>query len=453
MKAIITNKNIHDYLDNEQFEFIESTLKTMDPADIADICEDLSREHQKLLFSLLDFELASEVLSEIEPEDADDIAELIPPAKLAKILEEMAPDDTVDLFNDLEDEEKKNAWNFLSKDKKEEIQNLTSYDEDSAGGLMTPEFCAIPANSTVQKAISIISKADFSDPIAMIFIVNNQNKLIGNIWISDLLAKEKNSIIQDAMEENPIYSRVDEDRENVAYKFKKYNLYAIPVIDDNDILIGRITVDDVVDVIFDEADENMAHISGAPDIEQHEESPLLIVKLRLPWLLITMFAGLVISLIVRTIGEMPNAETLAIFVPAIMAMGGNTGMQSSAVAIRKIALFGDKFDKLLALFKRELLVGLMMGVVCGVITGGIVYSTIILFDATTSQPPLNLALIVSVSMLFAMTFAATAGAIMPILLHRFKIDPAVASGPFVTTGNDIAASIIYFFMCSILLNI
>ncbi len=447
----INEDEIRELLANKSYEEIRKVLGTLDPADIADTFEELDSIEQKQLFIILDEDVSSEILSEISSEDIDDIVDVISPEKLAAILEDMAQDDAADIYKHLNPDKVASINICLDRETQQKLRVLAGYEDDSAGGLMTPEFCAVSSQTTVQKAISFIAEGEFTDPISMIFIVDKSKILVGCIWISDLLTKKKSSSMEEVMDQNIIYSEVDEDQEDIARRFRKYDLYAMPVVNSNKELVGRITVDDVVDVIYEEANEDYGHMAGAPDIERHEESPLQIVRLRLPWLLITMFAGLIISVIVHEIANLGNAESLAIFVPAIMAMGGNTGMQSSAVAIRRIALENSAFDKLLNLFFRELSVGVLMGLVCGISTGVIVYFSVTYFGADTTQTPFKLSSIVGVSMCVAMTFAAAAGAIIPILLHRFKIDPAVASGPFITTGNDVAASLIYFIMCMSLL--
>ncbi len=447
----LDNHNIEKLLKEKHYDLLLSKLSALEPADAADIFETLEADSLKILFSKLDNETASEILSEIEDGELEDVVDAISDDDLSEIIDEMPLDEATDIIGELEDDEKEEVLESFNDEKRAEIEGLLLYDEDSAGGLMTPEFCAMNSNFTVQQAITKLTASEFSDPISMIFIVDGKEKLIGSIWVSNLLAKPKSLRLHQVMEENPICSLVDEDQEDIAYKFRKYDLYAMPVVDKKNILVGRITVDDVMDVIYEEADENMAHMAGAPDIEKHEESPFAIVRLRLPWILITMVAGLLISVIVEKISGLKNADSLAAFVPVIMAMGGNTGMQSSAVTIRRLALSGDEYDMIFKVFMRELFVGIMMGLVCGLCSALIVYTTLNICNAETANSYYALAGIVGFSMWVAMSFAATAGAVCPIILNKFKIDPAVASGPFITTGNDLAASVIYFMLCYILL--
>jgi magnesium transporter len=255
------------------------------------------------------------------------------------------------------------------------------------------------------------------------------------------------------MDPDPVFATVNQDQEEIARSFRKYDLHVMPVIDEERRLVGRITVDDVMDVFHEEASEDLARFAGAPDIESNELAPLAIVRLRLPWLLITMFTGLVISVIIQRMTGLTSIEGLAAFVPVIMAMGGNTGMQASAVTVRSIALGEIRFDELFSVFGREIRVGIMMGIACGLVTAVVVWFNLNFFHAPMTISTLRLSSIVALSMCMAMTFASFAGTLLPILLHRLKIDPAVASGPFVTTGNDLSASLIYFAMCYFLLRL
>ena len=451
----ITEDEVKQLLQAGDSDTLRDKFSGVDPADVADFFKELSSKDLEQLFKVLSPELASEVILEMEPEDVDEVVDSLTATQLAEMIEEMAPDDAVDFYSDLEQDEQNSVLLHLGDDERLKLKELLEYEEDSAGGLMTPEMCAVSDKTTVEQCLRLISDADFSDPISTVFVVDQDRHLIGSIGISYLLAESRNALMGELkrLDHNPVYARSDEDQENIARKFRKYDLFVMPVVDDSLRLIGRITVDDVMDVMNEEAEEDIAHMAGAPDIEHHVESPVSIVGLRLPWLMITMTAGMVISVIVNGIIGLKGAGTLAAFVPVIMAMGGNTGMQSSAVVIRSIALGQIKFDRLFTVFLREIKVGIMMGGVCGLIAAVMIFINLYYLSTVQLAMPeiLRFSGVVSVSMCAAMTFAAFAGTLMPILLHRFKIDPAVASGPFVTTGNDLSASVIYFIMCYFLL--
>lgn len=452
-QAVLHKEELEKLLESRNSEELKKKLAHTDPADVADLLEELDTDDMEKVFSILDDEIASEVIVEMEQGDVDDVVEKLSPEKLAAIIAEMAPDDAVDFFSDLDRDEQKEVWKLLDKEDRQKIRSLLDYEEDSAGGIMTPELCAVVSSATVQQAFNALAETDFSDPISMIFVVDEDQRLLGAISISHLITKPKNALMKEVAEPCPVVAMVDEDQENIANNFRKYDLYVMPVVDENNKLVGRITADDVMDVMHEEANEDFARMAGAPDIEHNEDSPFRIVKLRLPWLMITLFTGIIISAIVQKIIGLKNAENLAAFVPVILAMGGNTGMQASAVTVRSIALGEIGFGKLFMVMMREVLVGFIMGAVCGFFVAVMVFSSLHFFPAEQTQPALKLSFIIGISMCVAMTFAAVTGSVMPIFLNQLRIDPAVASGPFVTTGNDLSASLIYFFMCYILLSI
>lgn len=453
-KRKFNKKAFRKLLKQQQFEELRNTIAATDPADLADILEELRAEEVEQAFDILDNETASEVIVEMETGDAEDVIESLPPARLAGILREMAPDDAADFFNELDQKDQDEILPFLNNKERQELKELTEYDDDSAGGLMTPEVCAVASNATVEQAISAMTKAEFADPITMIFVVDSEYHLTGSIHISELIAKPCTAKIADVITKDIITAHVDDLRQDIALKFRKYDLYVMPVVDDDGKLVGRITADDVMDVMDEEAADDIAKLAGAPDIETKEDSPLTIVRLRLPWLMITMMSGTLVSLVVQQIINIHGAEKLTAFVPVILAMGGNTGMQASAVTIRSIALGEIELDRLMNVFGRELRIGAMMGIICGILAGMIVWLNLTVFgNVVISTPMPTLMAIVGISMFIAMTFAAFSGTMLPIVLNQFKIDPALASGPFVSTSNDLSASLIYLLICSILLNL
>ena len=450
--AHLDKKIIQQLLEDKKFDELRHQFSCTDPADVADVLEEFESNELELVFSILDNEVASEVLSEMDSEEVEDVIYSLPPSRLAKVMEEMAPDDAADLFNELDAKEQNRILHFFDPAKKKEIQELALYEEDTAGGLMTPEFCAVSSEVTVQQAIGALAEADYSDPITSVFVVDQQGHLVGDINISELISKPGKALVKEVIDPDPVFAFVDEDQMEVAQKVRKYDLLVIPVVDRDKKLIGRITVDDVIDVIDEEASEDMARMAGAPDIEHNESSPLSIVRLRLPWLLITMVTGTLVSFVIQKITDIDRAVCLVAFIPVILGMGGNTGMQATAVTIRSIALGEIKFSRLAGIFRREMLVGAIMGTVCGVLISVVVWVNLSYFAKVDPGISLfRLITVVACSMFSAMTFAALTGTVFPIVLHRLNIDPAVASGPFVSTGNDLSASLIYLVMCYFML--
>ena len=450
----LTTDEIRELLERKQFERLRTRFGETDPADVADLLNDCNSDEIERIFAILDNETASDVIVEMESDEVDEVVESMPPERLAELMREMAPDDAADFFNELSDGEKSQVLTRLDPSEQEKLCRLSNYDHDSGGGLMTPELCAVSGDATVKEAINSLITAESSDPISMIFAIDQHRHLLGATHISDLIAHPATAKVKDIIDPHPVFAYVDDDQESIARNFRKYGLYGMPVVDRDMTLIGRITVDDVMDVLDEEVAEDIAHMSGAPDIEHRAESPFRIVRLRLPWLLITMFTGMLVSLVVDRIIGLKGAAVMAAFVPVILGMGGNTGMQSTAVTVRNIALGEIQINRLLFISIREIFVGAMMGLVCGIIAALAVAINLTCIAKTAPVYPLfKLCGVVGVSMLSAMTFAALSGTLLPIMLNRMKIDPAVASGPFVSTSNDLSASLIYLTMCILLLSI
>ncbi len=447
----LTIEEIEKALDHGMEADVKEFLTSLEPADAAEALSQGSPELRAKALSVLAHEPAADILVEFDENDAEATINHMPPETVAALLGEMASDDRVDMFRLVNGKRRGNVLEALSAADRMELNKLLGYEEDSAGDLMTPELCSIRADATVQEAIRAIASREFDDPISMIFAVDKDGRLAGAISVSELLSKPRGSKISDVIDEVPAFAGPDEDQESVAHNFRKYDLYVMPVVDKDGRLVGRITADDVMDVLQEEAVEDIAHMAGAPDMELNEDSPFRVASLRLPWLLITMCSGLIISVIIQKMIGLTKVEGLAAFVPVIMAMGGNTGMQASAITVRGIALGEIEFGKLARIFAKEMLVGMLMGCACGLVTGGIVWANLTFFGGSASVSPEKLAGIVAVSMCMAMTFAALSGTLMPIILHKLRIDPALASGPFVTTGNDLSASTIYFLICYLLL--
>jgi magnesium transporter len=330
----------------------------------------------------------------------------------------------------------------------EEVRELLQYDEDTAGGIMTSDFVAVDADMTAAEAIDYIGSLELEEPIYYLYVVDSEKRLTGWVQLWELLRKpNRDKPLSELAIQEPIFVHPETDQEEVARLASKYDLSSLPVVDQKNRLIGRVTVDDIMDVIEEEASEDIFKLAGSSDSELEDTSPIQACKARLPWLLITLGTGFVSSLILKSfIAHLTMAEIIALsfFVPIIMAMGGNTGIQSSTLIIRGIALGASHSRRIIKIITHEIIAGATMGIICGT-TIGIWAEFVIRHNQTApSAPPAYLALTVGIALFSAMTFAAVFGAIVPVLLNRFKIDPAVASGPFVTASNDIFALLIYY---------
>ena len=449
----INVNQLRDLLEEERWEAFRKAIGKMDPADVADLVEDLPPEQREDALRVLDPETASDVLAELDGPYIDSVVGELPSRDIAVLADHMAPDDAADLIADLDEEQSAAVLAAMDPEEQREIRDLLAYAEDTAGGLMTPETLALPKSATVDEALRLAAENPLSDPVFYIYVLEEPDgPLVGYVSVQDLLAARREQPLAELLRDECVFCTTDEDQEAVAKTFRRYNLWVMPVVDENRRLVGRITVDDVMDVLHEEADEDLSHMVGAPDLEEEEDSLFGMTRLRLPWLMITLFAGLLNSLVISAMMRVTRIEALAIFVPAILAMGGNTGMQSSALCIRGITLDDTKYNRLWNVVRREVGVGICLGIICGIIMGLTVWIVLTVSGmGNLSRSPMRLALVVGVAMTSAMSFSSCYGALVPIFLHRLKVDPALASGPFITTSNDLSATLIYFLTCAVLL--
>jgi magnesium transporter len=452
----ISFQTLQRLLAEGRWEEFRTHASRMDPADLADFVEDLeSDEQREEVFRQLDLETASDMLVEMEPRVVDDLMEDLPSDEIAHLADKMAPDEAADFLGDLDESKSAEVLAAMEPDGRDEVAGLLRHEEDTAGGLMTTEVLSCTERELAGVVRDRAVRADFSDPVLYVYVVAPEDgKLLGYVSLHDLIAANPDLPVGGMANREYVFSVTTEDQQEVARRFRRYDLWVMPVVDERHRLVGRVTVDDVIDVVHEEADEDLAHMAGAPDIEEEEESPLGIARLRLPWLLITMFAGLLNSVVIRTMMHVTTQEMLAIFVPPILAMGGNTGMQSSAVCVRGLALDERKYGRIWGIVWREVRVGLCLGLICGLLAGSTVWAGMAwLGSSAQSLPPLRLAITVALAMANAMVFASSFGSIVPILLHRAGIDPALASGPFISTSNDLSATLIYFGTCAVVLGL
>lgn len=458
-------EEIRSLLAHDKVERLNELLVTLDPADLADLLEWLEPEARETVFRMLDDELASHVVAELEHQALEAFVEDLSQEEIARILANMAPDDAADFMEELELplESERQLLAMMPDESRQKLADLMRYEEYSGGSIMTPERCALPADTTVQDAVKAIGAAELSDPIMYVYVVEPKTGvLLGYVYLSEIMGKLQLSghgeeIRLDSMiHECPVWAKPGDDQEEIARDFRKYNLWVMPVVDEKHRLVGRITADDIMDVIQEEADDDMARMVGVSDFEELESSPVKSARARLPWLLVTMLFGLVNSLLFGQIQE--HTMTVAvIFVPVLMAMGGNTSMQSTAIIIREIAL-GRCQGRIRRLLTDQLSAGVMMGVVAAAIVWCGTFLLLTIFPNYMLNPQgvaetttVSMASAVSTAMFVGMVFASVFGSVVPIVLERLQVDPAVASGPFVTTSNDISSSLIYFGICLMIL--
>lgn len=363
----------------------------------------------------------------------------------AEMLSHMYTDDAVDVLNELDDKHRESYLEMMDDDVVDEINELLGYAEDTAGSIMTTEYVAIPEASTVETAMTILRKeAPNAETIYYIFVVDEAHRLTGVVSLRDLIIADPKARIHDIMNERVVMVHVKDDQEEVAQIMKDYNFLATPVINDAGVLLGIITVDDIIDVIDEEASEDYSKLAGISDMDKFDINPFQSAAKRLPWLVILLFLGmLTANLMGQFEATLEKVALLAIFIPLIAGTSGNSGTQALAVAIRGIATGDLEDESKLKLLVRELFTGMIMGVVCGLLIIGIVYFW---------KGELLLGMLVGAAICCSIIVATLAGSFIPLLMHRLKIDPAVASGPFITTLNDITSILIYLGLATVFLS-
>lgn len=417
-------------------QFLMKLIDEMRPADLADLVEHLDRTERLYVFDLLEPEGAGDVLVEIEAPVQERIISDLDNQAITEIVKELDSDDAADLVGDLPAHRAKEIIEILEEDVTSDLGKLLPYPEDTAGGIMALEFVAVKANSTIGEAIETIRSArDEVENIFYIFVIDELDRLAGIISMKNLLLESPEKRVRDIMSPEVIYTDVNKDQEDVAHLFKKYDLVSVPVVDEHHRLVGRITHDDIIDVIEEEVDEDITLMAGVIHQELAEESTIRISRARLPWLIAGLFGGILAAVVINQFeASLQTVLALSFFFPVIMAMGGNTGTQAATVAVRGLAT-GD--ISLMNMGRRlwvELKVALVNGLICGILLGAIVGFWLSNYA---------LGSIVALSLVLIVLNSGFIGAAVPLILKKWQIDPALATGPFVTTSNDILSLLIY----------
>lgn len=441
-------KHIFDLIDDDQINFAVTEILKLAPADIAEIIEDCPIAILSQIFIALPQNLKPDVLSELDTEIAAAIVEMLPSETASSIFTEMDPDDAADVLSELNSETQSEVIEGMDDDEADDVRMLMSYPEDSAGGIMTTDLISMSPDHTIRDVLDAITGWEEDDHVHQVYVVSSDNKLLGIVSIWKLLCqKNRATPLSNLMTTQFQTVHYDLDQEAVARLLAKYDLSVIPVVNDDNELLGRVTSDDVIDVIQEEAEEDIFRLAGSDDEELHNTSIFKSCMIRLPWLCVTLLGGCITaSLLTHYTQYFKSVLVLASFIPNVMAMGGNTGLQSSILLVREIATGTTQNRALNRLIFHELRTGALMGFICG--TGLFLLSTLIISLQAPSSPDFppawELGTVVGVSLFAAMSFASAFGAVIPLVLHRFKIDPAVASGPFISVINDISALLIYY---------
>ena len=415
-------------------------------ADLAEIVDELSIDEGIYLIKLLDSEKTSDVLTEVDEDIRESILELLSVKEIAEEVEELDSDDAVDLIAKLPEARQAAVIAQIEDDgRAQDIQELLAYDEDSAGGLMAKELVKVNENWTVTKCVrEMRTQASEVKRVHSIYVVDDENKLIGRLSLKDLLTANDKAKVKSVYIPKVDYVSISEQGEEVAKLMAKYDLEAVPVVDDEKKLLGRITIDDIVDFIKEEADKDYQLAAGIASDVEADDSIVELTRARLPWLILGLFGGLGSVFILEGFEQVmqhPSYKTLFFFTPLIAAMAGNVGVQSSAIIVQGLAndiVKGSLFNRLI----KE--VGLSL-------INGIALSTLLLVFGYFTGLETSVSLTIALSMLCVIVVSALVGTFVPIILDRNNIDPAIATGPFITTSNDIFGIFLFFYIAKVIL--
>lgn len=428
--------------DNEQ---LKATLKEYHASEIAILFESIAKEDRQRIINLLDVEIASEVISEMHEEaHPEELLLQLHPDKRTEIVEELDYDDATDIISQLEEHEQKEILEDLSEDDASNIRNLMRYDEETAGGLMNTEFIKINLNLTKKDAIDeIIRQSEEIEEFYTVFVVDNENVFKGIVSLKDIIKAKGNAKITEMVKSDVVYVRPETDQEEVAKLISQYNLTSIPVVDAEMKLLGRVTFDDVIDVLEDENTEDFLKISGVSEDEELSGNWIEAVKSRLPWLIINLGTAFLASSVVRHYHDTINQLTvLSAYMVIIAGMGGNAATQALAVTVRRISLYDLTDNQSYRTVLKEFMVGLINGAVTGLI--------ILIFAYFFDSNPM-LGLVIFLAMTGNLVIAGITGSSIPLILKRIGIDPAIASSIIITTFTDVFGFLLLLGLASKLL--
>ena len=416
-------------------------------ADIAEILNELSIDQAIYFVKNIESEKSADALAELNEDLREKILEKLSPTEIANEIEELDTDDAADMIAELSSEKKEKVMSKISdSDHLKDIKELLTYSEDTAGAIMAKELVKVKESLSVLKCIDYMrAQAENVTRVHSIYVVDNSDKLLGRLSLKDLLTVNSEAKVKDIYIPKVDFVYVNQSIEDTAKIMSKYDLEAIPVVSENKILLGRITIDDIVDIIKEEANKDYQLAAGIFNEVEADDGILQLTKARLPWLILGLIGGLGAVFILQDYEEImnkPELRTLFFYTPLIAAMAGNVGIQSSAIIVQGIANDNIKGSLIMRLFKET---GLSL-------INGIILSLILILFGFMIKQELILSLTVSISMVGVIIIAALVGTFIPIILNKRGIDPAIATGPFITTANDIFGIFLFFYFAKSVLN-
>jgi len=438
-------QTIRKFIRKDAIDNVCNIVKKLHPADIAKIAQNLAPDERVVLIKAIsDIKLRAETIEYLDDYSvAADILSHFSPQEIANVLENISVDKAVDIFDELDEELAEEVQNHLDSKVKEEMMALAKYAEDTAGGIMNPDFFAIDKDMTVEEAIEAIRKASKEKRIIYVYVVNKHRHLIGVVTLRALITADKNEKIESITNTNVISVRTDMDQEDVAKIVEKYDLLSIPVTDNKNRLVGVINVDDIIDVIREETTEDIYKLAGTSEDEMEEVSVFSIIKYRAPWLVMSLIGESISGSVLKFFdGTLKSAISLSFFMPLIMALGGNTGQQSQTIVVRALAI--GKFDEsgIWIIIKKQIKTALSIGAL---------FSFLGFAMAFVFQHNVHLAIVVALSLFLSMFLSTMIGAMLPVGLKKLSVDPAVAASPFISALNDIMGLFIYLLIATLMI--
>jgi len=430
---------IKELLSQNKKEQLKKIFYDYEPIEIVEILKEFSLKDKVFLFSLLDIDFAADIFEKTDKGDQLTLLGAFDKTRKAKILDEVAPDERVDFFEQLPEEMVLRFLSIMEEEEAQDVRELMRYDRNTAGGRMTTDFAQIEKGINVEQTLKSLRKtAKDLEMIYYIYVVDRTDKLLGVVSLKDLIIAQPEREIDEIIHTKLIAIPIDMDQEQVAKRIARYDFLALPVIDREGKIKGIITVDDLIDVIREEDTEDMYKFGAAgKHIDNYMSStPLTLAKHRIIWLLILVVTGFISGTIMEEFSfALKNVVSLAFFIPLLMGSGGNAGTQAASVVVRGLAIGEVKLGDIWRVVKKEFLIGIMVGTALGILA---------LLRALILQKSSLLGITVGLSMIATVTVATCLGAILPIICEKLGFDPAVVSGPLITTVVDISSLLIYF---------
>ncbi|HQI16638.1 MAG TPA: magnesium transporter [Bacillota bacterium] len=440
---------IKDYIEEKNYSEIKKALEDMQPADIAELLEELDTKNSLLVFRMLHKDVAVEVFAHLSVKQQTSFTLMIKEDELKEILEELYFDDKIDYLEEMPSSVVKKILKNSPETERKLINQFLNYPENSAGSLMTIELVDLKKELTIDEALLRIRRTALDkETIYTCYVTDNNRKLEGTVSLKDLVIAPGNKKVVDIMETDPIYVRTIDDQEEVANLFKKYDLLSVPVVDQENRLVGIITIDDIVDVIEEEASEDIQIMHGlAPNEEEYLKTDIItLAKQRIFWLLFLMLSATITGSIIESFqGSLEKAVGLAVFIPMLMGTGGNAGTQSSTLVIRGIALGEVALNDMPKVIWRELRISLMVGVSLAVVNFIRVYYL--------GGNSFTVSVVVSVTLIFTIMIAKVIGVLLPLFAKAINIDPAIMASPLISTIVDALTLLSYFKIAEAIMHI